>query len=157
MPSILVELGFITNSNDESVIASKNGQKNLARGIFNGFKEYYETYGKPKKKSSVKAVPQETKNTKTTVKKEEPVFKIQILVSSNKLPSNDTRLKGVKADCYKENGMYKYTVGESNDYDEIVKIKKDISTKFAEAFIIAFVNDKKINTQEAIRIFKNKK
>ena len=30
MPSILVELGFITNSNDEGVIASKNGQKKLA-------------------------------------------------------------------------------------------------------------------------------
>lgn len=165
MPSILVELGFITNSKDEGVIASSNGQKNLARGIFNGFKEYYETYGKPKKKEYNHSEEKETKGAKVTKeekieetapKKDEPVFKIQILVSSSKLPSNDARLKGVKADCYKENGMYKYTIGESSDYNEIVNLKKEISTKFKEAFVIAFMNGKKINTQEAIRIFKNR-
>lgn len=162
MPSILVELGFITNSKDESVISSKNGQKNFAQGIFNGFKEYYETYGKPKKKETTYSETKEVKvhaevNTETNIiKKDEPVFKIQILVSSSKLTNNDSRLNGIKADCYKENGMYKYTYGESNDYDEIVRIKKEISAKFKEAFIIAFMNDKKINTQEAIRIFKNK-
>ena len=42
MPSILVELGFITNSKDEGVIASKEGQKKLAKGIFDGFAKYYE-------------------------------------------------------------------------------------------------------------------
>ncbi len=161
MPSILVELGFITNSKDESVIASKNGQKNLAKGIFNGFKKYYEMYGKPKKKSPTPTETKEVKvkevNTeKSPVKKDTPVFKIQILVSSSKLENNDSRLKGVKADCYNENGMYKYTVGESNDYDEIVRMKTEISKKFKEAFIIAFMNGKKINTQEAIRIFKNR-
>ena len=154
MPSILVELGFITNSKDEAVISSKNGQKNLARGLFDGFKEYYETYGKPKKRNAA-AAPAEVAEVKAEVNKEKPVFKVQILVSSSKLAPGDARFKGVKAECYKEGGMYKYTVGESNDYDEIVGVKKKISDKFKEAFIIAFKDGKKINTQEAVRIFKN--
>ena len=154
MPSILVELGFITNSKDEAVISSKNGQKNLARGIFDGFKEYYETYGKPKKRNAA-AAPAEVAEVKAEVNKEKPVFKVQILVSSSKLAPGDARFKGVKEECYKEGGMYKYTVGESNDYDEIVGVKKKISDKFKEAFIIAFKDGKKINTQEAVRIFKN--
>ena len=52
MPSILVELGFITNSKDETLIASKEGQKKLAKGIFDGFAKYYEIYGKKKEKSN---------------------------------------------------------------------------------------------------------
>ena len=48
MPSILVELGFISNSKDENLISSKEGQEKLAKGIFNGFAEYYELYGKSK-------------------------------------------------------------------------------------------------------------
>ena len=164
MPSILVELGFITNSKDEAVIASKNGQKNLAKGIFNGFKEYYETYGKPKKRTAASTEPEVKESkagedkapAKTALKSGEPVFKIQILVSSSKLSPGDARFNGVKAECYKENGMYKYTVGESNDYNEIAEMKKKISAKFKEAFIIAFMDGKRINTQEAIRIFKNR-
>jgi N-acetylmuramoyl-L-alanine amidase len=56
MPSILVELGFITNSKDENLIASKEGQKKLAKGIFEGFSKYYEIYGQKKEKSNDKPV-----------------------------------------------------------------------------------------------------
>lgn len=180
MPSILVELGFITNSKDESVIASKEGQKKLARGIFEGFSNYYNTYhkGKGSKTGNVKnssaveesaALPDvaeqpakvEKSNSsaskKSGVKNGKPVFKVQILTSGKKLKSNDRRLKGIKADYYVENGIYKYTYGSSENYNLIAKKRKEISGKFKEAFIIAFMNGKKMNVQEAIRIFKNSK
>ena len=35
--------------------------------------------------------------------------------------------------------------------------KKEISKKFSQAFIIAFIDGKKVNTNEAIRIYKEKK
>lgn len=160
MPSILVELGFITNSKDENLIASKEGQKKLAKGIFDGFSKYYEIYGKKKEEKSGedKVVVNKTENKtksvekKTTVAKDKPVFKVQILASSSKLDPKDKRLQGEKAQYYTENGMYKYTIGESNDFYEIQKIKGEISKKFKEAFIVAFLNGKKINTQEAIKI-----
>jgi N-acetylmuramoyl-L-alanine amidase len=63
----------------------------------------------------------------------------------------------VKADFYKEGNWYKYTYGESSDYDEILRKKKEISKKFGQAFIIAFIDGKKVNTQEAINIFKKNK
>lgn len=156
MPSILVELGFITNSNDEGVIASKNGQKKLAEGIFNGFSQYYEAYGKPKEKST-KVEPQPKKEIKAATAKGVPVFKVQILAAEKKLGKNDKRLKGVDADYYKENGMYKYTYGSSESYDEILKIKKELSNTFKEAFVIAFIDGKKVDTREAINIYKNQK
>ena len=165
MPSILVELGFISNSKDENLISSKEGQEKLAKGIFNGFAEYYELYGKSKenkagnkenKASSKKSedVPQKAASTPASNK---PVFKIQIMTSDSKLKSNDKRLKGLDADYYTENGVYKYTYGESENYNEITKLKKQISDKFKDAFIIAFLNGEKINTGKAIEMFKKQK
>ncbi len=155
MPSILVELGFITNSKDESLIASKEGQEKLASGIFNGFAEYYRLYGKgrePQKSADKEEVP--AKKDAAAADSGKPVFKIQIMASDSKLESNDKRFKGLKTDCYKENGIYKYTHGESEDYNEILKLKKQMTDKFKDAFIIAFLNGEKINTRQAIEIFK---
>lgn len=160
MPSILVELGFINNSKDEGVIASKEGQKKLARGIFEGFSNYYSTYHNGAKLESIYSNDVVIKKEESTAAKAKPaegkpVFKVQILTSGKKLAGNDRRLKGVKAEYYKENGTYKYTYGASEDYNLIVKKRKEISKKFKEAFIVAFLNGKRMDTQEAIRIFKS--
>lgn len=172
MPSILVELGFITNSNDESVLASEEGQKKLAKGIFEGFSEYYSKYcnkGKPKTKGNAVKGEVEKKEKKKEKKGEKeksvdnsrldgrPVFKVQILASDKKLKTNDKRFKGVKVDLYEENGKYKYTYGESEDYNTVVKMRKEIVGKFKEAFIVAFIDDKRVDTQKAISIFKENK
>lgn len=155
MPSILVELGFISNSKDESVIASKEGQEKLARGIFNGFAEYYRLYGKGKETAKAAArQPEPAKEKTTAAKSGRPVFKIQIMTSDKELGSNDKRFKGLKADCYKENGIYKYTHGESEDYNEILKLKREIADKFKDAFIVAFLDGKKTDTRQAIELFK---
>lgn len=84
-----------------------------------------------------------------------PVFKVQILASSNNLPANDRQLKGrTDVDCYQENGLYKYTVGSSTDYNEIFRLRKSLLESFPEAFIIAFKDGQKTNVAEAIREFK---
>lgn len=163
MPSILVELGFITNSKDEGIIASKEGQEKLAKGIFNGFAEYYELYGKSKEEKESKSTAakqggtdkgKEAKVESNAKNSGKPVFKIQIMAADSKLASDDKRFKGLKTGYYKENGIYKYTHGESEDYNKILQLKKQISDKFADAFIVAFLNGEKINTRQAIEIFK---
>lgn len=40
MPSILVEVGFISNQNDEEYITSDDGQNTIAKSIFEAFKAY---------------------------------------------------------------------------------------------------------------------
>lgn len=163
MPSILIELGFITNSVEENYLASSAGQQALAKGIFDGFSAYYKQYGVTKtvsskpQKTGVQTTSKPVKSTQTGKKSATPIFKIQILTSDKKLAAKDRRLKGVKADYYKEKGLYKYTYGESANYNEIVALRKKISPKFKEAFIVAFRNGEKIDTQEAIKEFKQKK
>jgi N-acetylmuramoyl-L-alanine amidase len=41
MPSVLVELGFISNPEEEKLIATKDYQQKAARGIFNGLNTYF--------------------------------------------------------------------------------------------------------------------
>ena len=87
-----------------------------------------------------------------------PIFKVQILVSSQKIKAGDSRLKGqTGVDCYVENGLNKYTVGASENYNEIYHLRKSLQEKFPEAFIIAFKDGKRMDVQQAIREFKNKR
>ncbi len=156
MPKILVEVGFITNKEEEKFIASKEGQKKLAKGIFEGFSEYYKIYGKhdeAKAAGSKKAEPAKKEAAKSGV----PVFKIQIFSTDRELKSNDKRFKGLKATYYKEGKWYKYTCCESENYNEVLKKKKEVSKKFKSAFIVAFIDGKKVDTQKAIKIFKKQK
>ena len=105
----------------------------------------------------VKAEPKVVKvEPKAAVAANKPVFKVQILVSSRKLKNGDPHLKGLTDyDFYQEAGYCKYTVGESANYNEIYRLRKQILDKFPEAFIIAFKNGAKMNVNEAIRELKN--
>jgi len=64
-----------------------------------------------------------------------PVFKIQILTSSTRLAKGSKQLKGLSpVDYYKEGGVYKYTYGESTDYNKVLRTRREISTKFKDCF-----------------------
>ncbi|MBQ8656707.1 MAG: N-acetylmuramoyl-L-alanine amidase [Prevotella sp.] len=87
-----------------------------------------------------------------------PVFKVQITASNTKLKANSPELKGVKnVDYYRDGGMYKYTVGASTNYNEISRLRKELTDKFPEAFVIAFKNGQRCDVQQAIQEFKKRK
>lgn len=167
MPSILIELGFISNSTEEKLLASSNGQEKLVKGIFEGFCNYYEEYKKTKlddKKESKPVINEVTEpvtnnesaetpiiteeqtapQNNITEEKSLPVFKVQILASDKKLKVGDSRFKGEKVDYYYENRMYKYTCGASTDRNEIERLRRRLAKKFKGAFVIAFINDKRV-------------
>ena len=97
----------------------------------------------PVEAKPVEAKPVEAKPTR-------PIYKVQILASSSKIKTGDARLQGRKdADFYQEGGLYKYTVGASEDYDEIYRLRKEVAQKFPEAFIVAFKDGQRINVNEA--------
>lgn len=201
MPSILVELGFISTPSEERYLNTETGKTTLANGIYRAFLAYKSEQEQRLREDNsstlrlaqeVEAVEAEdapvvvaenipqptpkpvTSNTKTANKTvasvpqiqavetaaidEKPVFKIQILVATKPLPKNDRQFKGVSPiDYYKEKGMIKYTYGESTDYNKIARMKKDISAKFKDAFIIAFKNGEKMDVHRAIEEFKKNK
>lgn len=168
MPSILIELGFISNSTEEKMLASSSGQEKLVKGIFEGFCNYYEEYKKTKldnKKDSNPAIDEAAEpvindeSTEAPVTTEEqtppennrtekeslPVFKVQILTSEKRLKAGDSRFKGETVDFYREKGMYKYTCGASTNRSEIEALRRRLAKKFKGAFVIAFINDKRVD------------
>ena len=87
-----------------------------------------------------------------------PVFKVQILVSEKQLAANNKQFKGLSpVNHYREKGLYKYTYGESTDYNKVLRIKKQIASKFKGAFIVAFKNGEKMDVNKAIEEFKKNK
>ena len=94
----------------------------------------------------------------TVVASSAPVFKVQILASSSKLPLSSPQFKGQEGiDSYEEGGLYKFTVGASTDYNEIYQLRKSLLDKFPQAFIIAFKDGQKTDVRKAIEEFKNRK
>lgn len=177
MPSILVELGFISNPEEERYLNSEAGTTSLANGIYRAFLTYKREHEIRLTGSSRTIVPENTpivtdtpdtpsqekvETPSQTVQKQTntaaPVFKIQILTSSRPIAANDKRLKGLKGvEHYQEDGLYKYTYGSSTDYNKVLRTKREIAPKFKDAFIIAFKNGKKMNVRTAIEEFKNRR
>ena len=87
-----------------------------------------------------------------------PIFKVQIGASSQQLPPDSPEFKGLaNVESYQENGMVKYTVGASPDFNEINRLRKSIFDKFPEAFVIAFKDGAKMDVVQAIREFRTNK
>lgn len=100
----------------------------------------------------VKAQPDATPDKDTAA---QPVFKVQLFVTSQALRNDDSRLKGLDGvDFYREGALFKYTCGASANYNEIYKLRKQLLERFPDAFIVAFVAGQKCNINEAIRMFK---
>lgn len=175
MPGVLVELGYISTPDEERYLLTEKGTDALALSIYQAFIKYKEqniastnklqvttpvASEKPKAKPSnaPKSSSSKSPNNKTTKAdtSNKPVFKIQILTSGKKLAPNNKQFKGLTpVKYYQENGIYKYTYGESTDYNQVLRTKRKIASKFKGAFIIAFKNGKKMNVNEAIKEFKN--
>jgi N-acetylmuramoyl-L-alanine amidase len=65
------------------------------------------------------------------------LYKIQILASAEKIAENSPRFQGLSpVSCFQENGLYKYTYGESTSRSEIENKLYDVKSKFPDAFII---------------------
>jgi len=114
---------------------------------------------KPEKTTTKPAGPVQEPKTEPEVQQQaaggQPVFKLQITASATKLNHNHASLKDLKdLDYYQEGGYYKYTVGAETDYNKINQIRLDLKKRFPDAFIIAFVGDKKVPVQEALKMIK---
>lgn len=162
MPSVLIELGYISNPSEETYLLSDKGTTDLANAIYRAFINYKGNNSKikpttvtPNNRQKVTPPKEEAKEEAKETSKIK--FKIQILASDRVLPQNSKQFKGLKpVSWYKENGLIKYTYAEDEDYNKILKIKRKIvDPKFKDAFIIAFKNDTKININQAIKEFKN--
>lgn len=87
-----------------------------------------------------------------------PVFKVQILATDKPFKKGDAHFKGrTDYNQYTENGMTKYTIGETTDYNEILRLKSELQTTFGDCFVVAFKEGQKMNISEAIKEYKRNK
>jgi N-acetylmuramoyl-L-alanine amidase len=104
----------------------------------------------PPKRIEPSVVKKETTNISSGVTKTDTeviVYKLQLVALSKKKALTDPVFKGLKVDLYEEGGFFKYTYGNTSDYQKILVAKKEIASKFPAAIIIAFKNGQKIALQ----------
>ena len=160
MPSVLVELGFISNREEERFMRSTAGQNKLADALFRAFSTYKDGYDRkqgslngsvakaPVKVNSGQNNPptkQVTTSKTQSSKKGQVIYLVQILTSDKKLPSNSKLLKGYKnVSVTYEKRLYKYTYGESSDFNTIKQVRRRLVKDFKDAFIIAYKDGKRV-------------
>lgn len=176
MPSVLIETGFLTNSEEEKFLASADGQSKMSGAIFTAFAKYKaELEGVDYKTSNSNSGTSNTTNggtatdnptDKNTVKNtldssnkvdelvDKVIFRVQIETSETKIPANSVRFKRYEVFEYQQDKLYKYTVGEFvNDFNAANSLKNELRKKdFPNAFVVAFQNGERISLEKAIKL-----
>lgn len=166
MPSVLIELGFISNPSEERFLLSNEGQDIMANSIYKAFAKYKHEYDKKNVAANTNIATTETPqppvsrmdNLNQQVSDSKVVYQLQLFITRKQVTdTKDPQFRGL-TNCtfYEEGGWFKYTYGSTNNLDEILKLKNSIKSIFPEAFIIVFHNGQKISLQEAEKISKQK-
>ena len=173
MPSILIEMGFLSNSEEGAYLNSEEGKNEMARSIANAIIDYKKQYhsasdnipAKEEKqvpKEEPKKVEKPVEPAKTSsidaskpavVTKEGVIFRVQVVASSKNVELSAANFKGLdNITMLKEGSMYKYFYNETTDYNHARKALEVAKNKgYTSAFLVAYKNGKKISIQEAIK------
>ncbi len=148
MPAVLVETGFISNSQEEKYLMTEKGQDFIASAIFRAIRDYKNDV---EKKNPPKKNEKKDKKNNQDEKKGKILFKIQIAASKIKLPLNSVDFKGISdvEENEGDDGMFRYTTEKTSDFAEAEKLLKKVQKKIPKAFIVAYKNGKKMNIDEA--------
>lgn len=148
MPSVLTEIGFLTNPQEERFLNSKSGQNKIAQSIADAIVDYYH-YIKANTQGEVAG----NENENSGFDDKGIVFKVQLMASSRKIPLDPENFNGLTDLSMTKNGRwYKYYTGHSRDIQEIRLIQRRARKKnYATAFVVAFKNGKQISLQEALK------
>lgn len=143
MPSVLIELGFLTNKKEGAFLNSKKGQIKMATSIAQSIKEYINQL---KLNTVVTDVLVEDADISDVE------FKIQIASGKNKIVTKSYNFKGLQnVERIKIGTFYKYYYGNTPDYQQVKKsLSKAKQKGYKDAFIIALKNGVKISVQDAI-------
>ena len=148
MPSILIELGFLTNKSEGAYLNSEKGQSQMAKAIADAIQDYIDHL----RLNTVKQI----KNTKIAKDKtsNEVLFKIQIASGKNKIELKPSNFYGLKDIEISQTGdFFKYYYGSTSNYKDA---KESLLTAqkagFSSAFMVAFKGDEKISVSEALKL-----
>lgn len=155
MPSVLVELGFLTNNAEGRYLNSTKGQNEMASAIAKAIVKYKDYIGLNVEDLALigHMEDDDTQEEIQAVVNPDIEFKVQIAASSRDLitkPYNFKGLEGVtKAN---EDGLYKYYYGLTSDYNVIKTLEQEAKSKgYKTSFIVAFKKGEQIPLSEALK------
>jgi len=158
MPSILTELGFLSNPGDYKILSDSKQHYRLAGNIFNAVKAYRNKFGIKEvqdtapSSSMAEPIPVYVKDdskrpsvrTSGDKKREkEPsdtlnAFHIQILATPYNLKNDDPFFKGKKHGTYKVGNINKYYIGDFKTREEAQRKLSEVRRDFKDAFVTFF-------------------
>ena len=157
MPAVLVELGFLSNIEEEKLLASSSGQQKLAAYLFEGFKKYKSHYDAVdesivKGPTEIDVQPEELPEDPSSENEEGVLFKVQIATSSTQIETTPENFKGLNSvEVYLSGKFYKYTYGKCRSFSEAKVLLKQVNEAgFNTAFVTAFEDGSRIELKEAI-------
>jgi N-acetylmuramoyl-L-alanine amidase len=174
MPGIMIETGFITNPEEEQYLMSDNGQELIASAIFRAFRDYkkiiesrssFALSSRTNKQTVEEEEPEDTVEYKIAdsvpLEKQVPViqkpmskveFKVQIAASSKPISRSSHAFKGlIGIREFRVGDIYKYAVGSSATFQEIIAYSKQVKERFPDAFIIAVKDSGIIPLDQALQ------
>jgi N-acetylmuramoyl-L-alanine amidase len=165
MPSVLIEVGFISNPDEEKYLMSGDGQTHLASAIYRAFRDYKVAIEQkandyaisfnvqPEKEPKIYNPSQNTDNqVKPPTTADEVYFRVQVSASSNRIDMGSEFFKGLEdVHEYFSGEIYRYTVGKAKSLAEAVELRKKVTDFFPDAFLVASHNGKLISVQEAMK------
>ncbi|MDX6747787.1 N-acetylmuramoyl-L-alanine amidase [Polaribacter sp. PL03] len=143
MPSVLIELGFLTNKKEGRFLNSNSGQTKMANEIADAIYNYI-------KNLKLNTVIEDV----TTINSASEIeFKVQVASGKNRIATKSYNFKGLKnIERIQLGSFYKYYYGNTSSYSSAEKSMKIAKSKgYKTAFIIALKNGKKISIQDALK------
>jgi len=142
MPSVLVELGFLTNPNEEDFLHSEDGRTYMASALFRAFRDYRDIHNplitdELTDESETEPNPQHTEGL---------TFRVQIASSPTELDKSDPVFRGLQnIDMYLSGGQYKYTTGMFGVAEDAHMKKRELRDQgFSGAFVAAFRDGQRV-------------
>ena len=134
IPSVLIELGFLTNKTEGAYLNSLNGQKELADAIATAVIKYKNDYFE-----NLVPAPGLTDSIENNI-----TYRVQIAASKNRLELKPYNFKGLESiDVVKEGNLYKYLYGEHSTIEDAKSSLEEAKKNgYESSFIVGYENNK---------------
>ena len=134
IPSVLIELGFLTNKTEGAYLNSLNGQKELADAIATAVIKYKNDYFE-----NLAQTPGLTDSIENNI-----TYRVQIAASKNRLELKPYNFKGLESiDVVKEGNLYKYLYGEHSTIEDAKSSLEEAKKNgYESSFIVGYENNK---------------
>lgn len=138
MPSVLIETGFITNTEERNFLKTEAGQQKVAASIYDAILEYH----KNRDINAFEVDPISELEIEQVTTDSNTIYKVQLAASSRKLPAKSYNFKKLPdISREKEGTIYRYFAGSTNDLNEIKKLLQEAKSKgYSSAFIVKYVD-----------------